>query len=72
MVADYQGVEDQWGVTQSVEFGFGPPLADLRIQVRLTDLGGVVLPGSPADYGMLVAGEIEKWGEAVFFGARPD
>jgi tripartite-type tricarboxylate transporter receptor subunit TctC len=53
--------------------GINAALADPRIKARLTDLGGVVLPGSPADYGKLIAEEIEKWGEAVkFSGAKPD
>jgi tripartite-type tricarboxylate transporter receptor subunit TctC len=48
-------------------------LADPRIKARLTDLGGTVLPGSPADYGKLIAEDIEKWGKAVkFSGAKPD
>jgi tripartite-type tricarboxylate transporter receptor subunit TctC len=46
---------------------------DSRINARLTDLGGTVLPGSPADYAKLIAEEIEKWGTAVkFSGAKPE
>lgn len=48
-------------------------LTDSRIRARLTDLGGTVLPGSPADYGRLISEEIEKWGTAVkFSGAKPE
>ena len=32
---------------------------------RLADLGGTVLPGSPADYGRLLADEIQKWGKVI-------
>ena len=32
---------------------------------RLADLGGTVLPGSPADFGTFIAAETEKWGKVV-------
>jgi tripartite-type tricarboxylate transporter receptor subunit TctC len=48
-------------------------LADPRIKARLSDLGGTVLPGSPADFGKLIADETEKWGKVVkFSGAKAD
>jgi hypothetical protein len=28
-------------------------------------MGGMPLPGSPADYGKLIAGETEKWGKVI-------
>src|SRR5262245_20050117 len=40
-------------------------LADPRLKVRLADLGGTVLVGSPADFGKLVADETEKWAKVV-------
>ena len=40
-------------------------LADPKIKARLTDLGGTELPGSPADFGKLIADETEKWGKVV-------
>ena len=40
-------------------------LADLQMKVRLADLGGSVLPGSPADFGKLIADETEKWGKVI-------
>ena len=47
-------------------------LADPGIKVRLAELGGSPLVGSPADFGKLLADEIEKWGKVVkFSGARP-
>ena len=40
-------------------------LADPTIKTRLAEMGGTPLPGSPADYGKLIADEIEKWGEVI-------
>jgi len=48
-------------------------LADPKMVARLADLGLTVLPGSPADFGKLIAEETEKWGKVVkFSGAKPD
>jgi tripartite-type tricarboxylate transporter receptor subunit TctC len=40
-------------------------LADPRLKARLTDLGATTLPGSPNEFGMLIARETEKWGRVV-------
>ena len=40
-------------------------LADARLKVRLADLGGTLIPGSPADFGKLIADETEKWGKVI-------
>jgi len=42
-------------------------LTDSNIKERLGSLGGMVLPGSPADFGKLIAFETEKWGKVVTF-----
>jgi tripartite-type tricarboxylate transporter receptor subunit TctC len=42
-------------------------LADPDIKARLADLGGTTLGGSPAEFGKLVADEIEKWSKVVKF-----
>jgi tripartite-type tricarboxylate transporter receptor subunit TctC len=40
-------------------------LADPKIKARFADLGAMVLSGSPADFGKLIADETEKWGKVV-------
>ena len=40
-------------------------LADPRMRARLADLGGTAIPGSPDDYGQMLAAEIEKWGNVI-------
>jgi tripartite-type tricarboxylate transporter receptor subunit TctC len=48
-------------------------LADPKIKARLADLGGIMLPGSPADFGKLIAEETEKWAKVVkFAGIKAD
>jgi tripartite-type tricarboxylate transporter receptor subunit TctC len=48
-------------------------LADPTIKARIADLGGTVLPGSPAEFGKLIADETEKWAKVVkFAGIKPD
>jgi tripartite-type tricarboxylate transporter receptor subunit TctC len=40
-------------------------LADPKVKVRFADLGGIVLPGSPADFGKLIRDETGKWAEVI-------
>jgi tripartite-type tricarboxylate transporter receptor subunit TctC len=40
-------------------------LSDPNFKARLTDLGGTALPGSPAEFGKLVADETEKWAKVI-------
>lgn len=40
-------------------------LADPTIKARFSDLGGTVLPGSPRDFGKLIADETEKWAKVI-------
>jgi tripartite-type tricarboxylate transporter receptor subunit TctC len=39
--------------------------ADAKMTARLADTGGSVLPGSPAEFGKLLADETEKWAKVV-------
>ena len=42
-------------------------LAEPRLNVRLADLGGVPLPGSPDDFARLINREVAKWAKVVKF-----
>ena len=48
-------------------------LADPVAKTRFAELGAILLPGSAADFGKLLADETEKWGKVVkFAGAKVD
>jgi tripartite-type tricarboxylate transporter receptor subunit TctC len=40
-------------------------LADPKLKAQLADLAATVLPGSPGDFGKLIADETEKWGKVI-------
>jgi tripartite-type tricarboxylate transporter receptor subunit TctC len=42
-------------------------LADPQIKARLAQLGATAFAGSPADFGKLIADEIEKWAKVIKF-----
>jgi tripartite-type tricarboxylate transporter receptor subunit TctC len=45
-------------------------LADPRLKTRFADLGGTVLPGSPSEFGKLIADDTEKVGKVIRREAR--
>ena len=48
-------------------------LSNPKMKARLADLGGTVLPGTPADFGKLIADDTEKWGKVITFaGIKPE
>ena len=47
--------------------GLNAALVEPKIKSRLAHLGGTPLPGSPADFGKLIAAETEKWAKVVKF-----
>jgi tripartite-type tricarboxylate transporter receptor subunit TctC len=60
-------------VIDKVNTAMNAILADPKSQARFEELGASLLPGSPADFGKLLADETEKWGKVVkFSGAKPD
>ena len=40
-------------------------LADPKIKARLAEMGGILLAGSPADFGKFIAEETDKWGKVI-------
>jgi tripartite-type tricarboxylate transporter receptor subunit TctC len=56
-------------LTQEINAG----LTDSKMRAQLADLGGTPLPGSPGDFGKLIAEEIEKWAKVVkVAGIKPE
>jgi tripartite-type tricarboxylate transporter receptor subunit TctC len=42
-------------------------IADPQLKARLIELGGMPLPGSPAEFGKFIANETEKWAKVIKF-----
>ena len=40
-------------------------LADPTMRRKLVDLGGIMAPGSPADFGKFTADETDKWAKVI-------
>src|SRR5262249_54099451 len=52
-------------IIDTLNKGTNAALTDPKIKARLADLGGTVLPGTPADFGKLIADETERGGKGV-------
>jgi tripartite-type tricarboxylate transporter receptor subunit TctC len=52
-------------VIDKLNEAFNAGLADPKIKARLAALDGTVLPGSPSDFGKLIADETEKWAKVI-------
>jgi tripartite-type tricarboxylate transporter receptor subunit TctC len=53
--------------------GINAGLADPTLNEQLAGLGGIVAPGTPAEFGRFIADETEKWAKVVkFAGLKPD
>jgi tripartite-type tricarboxylate transporter receptor subunit TctC len=40
-------------------------LADPKMKAKLANLGGIMIPGTPADFGKLLADETDKWAKVI-------
>jgi tripartite-type tricarboxylate transporter receptor subunit TctC len=52
-------------ITDKLNKEINAGLVDPGMKARFADIGGTVLPGSPADFGKLIAEETEKWGKVI-------
>ena len=54
-------------IIQKLNFEINAALADPNLRSKYAALGSVPDPGSPADFGKLIADETEKWGKVIKF-----
>jgi tripartite-type tricarboxylate transporter receptor subunit TctC len=52
-------------IIDSLNKAINAAYVDPKMKARLADTGGSVLPGSPAEFGAILAQEIEKWARVV-------
>ena len=52
-------------IIESLNREINAGLADSTINARLADMGGMLLTGSPSDFGKLIADETEKWSRVI-------
>lgn len=62
-VAAPKGTPD--AIIESLNREINAGLADATIKARLADMGGMLLTGSPADFGKLIVSETDKWGKVI-------
>jgi tripartite-type tricarboxylate transporter receptor subunit TctC len=53
------------GIVDTLNREINAGLADLKLKARLADVGGLLLAGSPADFGKLIADETAKWAKVI-------
>jgi tripartite-type tricarboxylate transporter receptor subunit TctC len=53
------------GIIDRLNREINAALEDPKLKTRLVELGGTLLPASPADFGKLVADDTEKWGKVI-------
>jgi tripartite-type tricarboxylate transporter receptor subunit TctC len=53
------------GIIDRLNREINTALEDPKLKMRLLELGGTLLPGSPADFGKLIAEDTEKWAKVI-------
>ena len=52
-------------IIEKLNIEINAALGDPKVKARFADLGGMVLPGSPGDFGKLIRDETEKWAKVI-------
>lgn len=52
-------------IVETLNRAVNDALADPGVQAKLAELGGTLIPGTPEDFGKLVADETDKWAKVV-------
>jgi tripartite-type tricarboxylate transporter receptor subunit TctC len=52
-------------IVETLNRAVNDALADPGIQAKLAELGGTLIPGTPEDFGNLIAAETDKWAKVV-------
>jgi tripartite-type tricarboxylate transporter receptor subunit TctC len=52
-------------IIEKLNIEINAALGDPRMKAQFADVGGMVLPGSPADFGRLIRDETEKWAKVI-------
>jgi tripartite-type tricarboxylate transporter receptor subunit TctC len=52
-------------ITGKLNIEINAALGDPRMKARFADIGGMVLPGLPADFGKLIRDDTEKWANVI-------
>ena len=52
-------------IIQTLNKEINAALAEPKMKARIAELGSEPLPGSPAEFGKLIAEETEKWGKVI-------
>jgi tripartite-type tricarboxylate transporter receptor subunit TctC len=65
----FAGIGTPAGVSREIvdrlNTGVTTALADPKLKARILDLGGVPMPMMPAEFGLFLAAETEKWGKVI-------
>jgi len=52
-------------IVDKLNKGVNAALQDEKVKARLADLGGILIPGTPADFGKVIAEETDKWAKVI-------